>query len=111
MEIKLSRFYNLQIYTWTKISEKLIELLSGENLRNKFKEITSDKFWIFENPELAKRTVSNLVSFASTRLHKIAFSKYHISKFSNFRNEIQLSKPYRSRLNFEKKMDDIRFQI
>lgn len=30
--------------------------------------------FLLNNPGLVKRTVSNLVSFASTRFHKIAFS-------------------------------------
>lgn len=43
--------------------------------------------FLLNNPELAKGTVSNLVSFASTRLHKIAFSALVAMK-SNYQNRI-----------------------
>jgi len=53
------------------MKEELIELSSDKNLRIKFNEMTSDKFWISiksEYPELSKIAVSTLLPFASTYL-------------------------------------------
>lgn len=53
------------------IKEELIELSSDENLRLKFNEMTSDKFWIYiksEYPESSKIALSTILPFASTYL-------------------------------------------
>ncbi|XP_025415580.1 zinc finger BED domain-containing protein 5-like [Sipha flava] len=51
------------------MNEESIELSADENLRIKFNETTSDKFWIsikLEYPELSKVAVSTLLPFATT---------------------------------------------
>ncbi|CAI6350260.1 unnamed protein product [Macrosiphum euphorbiae] len=53
------------------MNEELIELSADENLRIKFNETTSDKFWISiksEYPKLSKVAVSTLLPFATTYL-------------------------------------------
>ncbi|XP_008190240.1 protein FAM200A-like [Acyrthosiphon pisum] len=75
------------------MTEELIELSSDENLRIKFNETTSDKFWISiksEYPELSKIAVSTLLPFATTYLCEMAFSALTVIK-----------NKYRTKLNVE----------
>ncbi|XP_022168645.1 protein FAM200A-like [Myzus persicae] len=75
------------------MNEELIELSADENLRIKFNETTSDKFWISiksEYPELSKVAVSTLLPFATTYLCETAFSALTVIK-----------NKYRTKLNLE----------